>query len=297
VTKPIQPGIYFTIPGPNPDPDNPTQFGLAFDPLANGTTTVTVSGPSGVQTMSTTGVRTVVVGTPGISVPETAVVGTGLQLAVSATLGGSQHGGTNVTISSSAPGILRVSPDPTVTGDPDGSISVFVPNNQTAVPFVLQALENVTGTATVTLSAPGFVTSTITVTVAPAAIEIVGLPTSVQAGSAEQTGWYVQVGIADQFNGFLTTVQNVRAGSPGFVVTLTSNSSAASLRSDQPVASGQSVTKPIQPGIYFTQAVTAGTIFGLGFTPVSQGSVTISATGPAGVVSTSNASRTVAITP
>jgi uncharacterized repeat protein (TIGR01451 family) len=297
VTKPIQPGIYFTIPGPNPDPENPTQFGLAFDPLANGTTTVTVSGPSGVQTMSTTGVRTVVVGTPGISVPETAVVGTGLQLAVSATLGGSQHGGTNVTISSSAPGILRVSPDPTVTGDPDGSISVFVPNNQTAVPFVLQALENVTGTATVTLSAPGFVTSTITVTVAPAAIEIVGLPTSVQAGSAEQTGWYVQVGIADQFNGFLTTVQNVRAGSPGFVVTLTSNSSAASLRSDQPVASGQSVTKPIQPGIYFTQAVTAGTIFGLGFTPVSQGSVTISATGPAGVVSTSNASRTVAITP
>jgi hypothetical protein len=292
VTKTIQPGLYFTTavaPG--------TTWGLAFDPLANGTTTVTASGPVGVQTMSVTGVRTVTVGTPGIAVQETAVVGGGLQLNLFATLTASQHGGIDVTISSSAPGILRVSPDPTVTGDPDGSISVPVANNLTSVPFVLQALENVTGTATVTLSAPGFVSSTITVTVTPAAIQIIGLPTSAQAGSAELTSWWVEVGIPDQFNNVLTTTQNVRAGSPGFVVTLTSNSAAATLRSDQPVATGQSVTKPIQPGIYFTQAVAAGSLFGLGLTPVSQGTVTISATGPAGVISTTTASRTIAITP
>ena len=74
VTKPIQPGMYFTLPVAAG-----TNWGLAFDPLANGTTTVTVTGPAGVQTMSTTGVRTVVVGTPAILVPETEVVGAGLR--------------------------------------------------------------------------------------------------------------------------------------------------------------------------------------------------------------------------
>ena len=291
VTKPIQPGIYFTIPAVAG-----TSWGLAFDPLANGTTTVTVTGPAGVQTMSTTGVRTVVIGTPAILVPETEVVGAGLQTPVSAQLTGSQHGGINVLITSSAPGLVRVSPDAATAGDADGSISVPVADNQASLTFYLQALENVTGTATVTLSAPGFTTSTITVTVTAAGIEILGLPTSVQAGSPEQTAWYVQVGIPNQFGG-LGVVQNVRPGSPGFVITLSSNSNAASLRSDQPVAAGQNVTKPIQPGIYFTQSVAAGTSFGLGFTAVSPGTVTISATGPAGVISTTNASRTIVINP
>ena len=292
VTKPIQPGIYFTVPV-----TGGTSWGLAFDPLANGTTTVTVTGPAGVQTMTTSGIRTVVVGTPGIAVPETTTVGGGLQELIFATLGGSQHGGVDVTISSSAPGILRISPDGATVGDVDGSITVPMPNGLASFTFVLQALENVTGTAIVTLSAPGFVTSTITVTVTAAGLEIVGLPTSQQLGDPEQTGWWVQVGIPDQFGSGLTVIQNVRAGSPGFVVTLNANSGSGQLRSDQPAAAGQTVTKPIQPGIYYTQAVAAGTSFGLGFTAVSSGTVTVSATGPAGVVATANASRTIVINP
>ena len=81
------------------------------------------------------------------------------------------------------------------------------------------------------------------------------------------------------------------------MITLTSNSNAASLRSDQPVASGQNVTKPIPAGFYFTQAVVAGTSWGLGFTAVSPGTVTISATGPAGVIATPNASRIIVMNP
>jgi hypothetical protein len=292
VTKPIQPGIYFTISALGD-----TSFGLAFDPLANGTTQVTVTGPAGVQTMTTTGVRTVVVGTPGISVPETALVGAGLSTAIVGTLGGSQHGGVDVLISSSAPGLVRVSPDATTTPEADGSIVVPVPNNSTTVPFVLNALESVTGTAIVTLSAPGFTTSTITVTVTAAGIEIVGLPTNMQAGAAEDTSWYVQAGIPNQLNTGLAIVQNVRAGSPGFVVTLTASSSAGRLRSDQPPLSGLTVSKPIQPGIYFTQSVAAGTSFGLGFTALSPGTVVVTASGPAGVISTDQAARTITINP
>ena len=206
MTKPIQPGIYFTLPVAAD-----TNWGLAFDPLANGTTTVTVSGPAGVQTMTDTGVRTVVVGTPAILVPETEVVGAGLETPVFAQLTGSQHGGINVLITSSAPGLVRVAPDEAAVGDPDGSISIPVPDNQASLFFYLQALENVTGTATVTLSAPGFTTSTITVTVTAAGIEIVGLPTPVQAGAGEDVNWYVQAGICRQFGG-LAAVQAVPYG-------------------------------------------------------------------------------------
>ena len=84
---------------------------------------------------------------------------------------------------------------------PTDSISIPVPNNQASLSFYLQALENVTGTATVTLSAPGFTTSTITVTVTAAGIEIVGLPTPVQAGAGEDVNWYVQAGVPNQFGG------------------------------------------------------------------------------------------------
>jgi len=56
VTKPIKADSYYTqsaISG--------TSYGLAFDPLAAGNTTVTVSGPPGVITMTTNGVQPVIV--------------------------------------------------------------------------------------------------------------------------------------------------------------------------------------------------------------------------------------------
>jgi hypothetical protein len=93
-------------------------------------------------------------------------------------------------------------------------------------------------------------------------------------------------------------VQTVRAGSPGFVVTLTSdNGAVARLRSDEPPATGQIVTKPIQPGVYFTSAVAPGTSWGLALDPLAAGTVHITATGPAGVISIDSARRTVIVNP
>jgi hypothetical protein len=292
VTKPIQPGIYYTqavVAG--------TSYGLAFDAIGNGVTSVSATGPAGVLTMTATGTRTVTVTTPAIipSVP-TVTVGSGLQVSSFASLGGSQHGGVTVTITSSAPSVMLVSPDSTIAGT--ATIGIPMANNSASIPFVIQGMEGAAGTATVTLSAPGFTSATMTVTVTPSAIEIIGLPTSISAGDANAVNWYVQVGLPCAGNAQLCTVQNVRGGSPGFVVTLSnSTAAAAQLGSDQPVAIGQTVTKPILPGFYYTQAVPFGTQYGLVFDPLAPGTTTVTATGLFNVISTSQASRMVVISP
>ena len=153
-------------------------------------------------------------------------------------------------------------------------------NGQVSSNPVVQALENVTGGAVLTVSAPGFIDAQMTVTVVPSGVEIVSLPASIGAAAADSTSRYLQVGVPNGTNTALANVQNVRAGGPGFILTLTnSNAAAAQLRSDQPVATGQVVTKPIQPNVYFTQAAAAGTTYGLAFDPIAAGSTTVTATG------------------
>ena len=110
----------------------------------------------------------------------------------------------------------------------------------------------------------------------------------------------MQVGIPNELHTALASVQNLRAGGPAFIVALSLTPAAdpiALLRSDQPATTGLSVTKPIQPGIYHTQAIVAGTSYGLAFDPLAAGTTTVTATGPPGVISTDQASRVVVITP
>ena len=118
VKKTINPGTYHTQAI-----TTGTTYGFAFEPLSNGSTTVTVTAP-GALTMTSTGVRPVTVTTPAISVTETATIGAGLMDGMSATLGASQHGGVDVTITSSAPSVVLVSPNATTTGT--GSTVVHV---------------------------------------------------------------------------------------------------------------------------------------------------------------------------
>ena len=116
--------------------------------------------------------------------------------------------------------------------------------------------------------------------------------------AANVVSWYVQVGLPSGNGSGLIEVQNVRAGSPGFVVTLTnSTAGVAQLGSDEPVVLGQTVTKPIQPGFYYTQAIPFSTQYGLFFDPLAPGTTTVTATGPLNVITTSQAIRTVVITP
>ncbi len=256
VTKPIQPGIYHTqaIVGGS-------SYGLTFDPLAGGQTSVTATGPAGVLTMTTTGVRPVTISGPTISVQSAVTVGAGLQLSTFAILGASEHGGVDVTITSSQPSRVLVSRDASTVGT--ASATVTVPNGQTFVTYYIHALENVTGSANVTISAPGFTGGSHAVDVVPIGIEILSLEAAQTNLSADDTDWYVQVGLPCAGNTQLCTVQNVRPGGPPFIVTLTStDGNVARLSSDEPAAIGQIVTKPIQPGIYHTQSIVAGTVTG-----------------------------------
>jgi hypothetical protein len=80
------------------------------------------------------------------------------------------------------------------------------------------------------------------------------------------------------------------------VVTLTnSNAAVAQLGSDELAAGGQTVTKSILPGFYYTQAVPLGTPYGLVFDPLTAGVTTVTATGPFNVISTSQAHKTVVV--
>lgn len=293
VTKPILPGIYYTQAGPGAT----TSWGFGFDPIGVGSTTVTVSGPVGVASVSNGGSVTVGVTAPGITGSASARVGAGLQLGQSATLGGSNHGGVTATVTSSAPGVVRVSPDATTAGT--ASIGVNVPNGSTNVSFHVQGMENVTGTATITVTAPGFSSHQYVVTVATTGVRIAALESPIAATAPEDSNLWVEVGIANGTFTDLETTQNVRAGSPGFVITLSnSNAAVAQLRSDQPALTGQVVTKPIQPNIYYTVASGAGTSYGLAFDPLAAGTTTVTASGPAGVVTMSTTgARLITVSP
>jgi hypothetical protein len=291
VLKPIDAGAYYTQAV-----GAVGSYGLALDPLTGGTTTVTVTGPAGVTTMSTTGVRTVSVSAPTISLPAAFLLGAGLQSSTAATLGTSKHGGIDVTITSSAPDMVRVSPNATTAGAE--SITVHVNNDLTAVPFFIQGMENIAGTTMLTVSAPGFMTVAATVTVTPVAVQIGGLNLSTAAGAVDDSDWWVEVGIPNVDNSALSGIQMVRAGGPGFLVTVTSsNAAVAGLRSDQPATTGPTVTQQIMPGVYYTRATIAGTSYGLAFDPLAEGSTVVTVTGPPGVGTTALGVRTINVTP
>ena len=151
----------------------------------------------------------------------------------------------------------------------------------------MHGADNVTGTATLTISVPGFdsVNHQVDVVASGVEIQLLDAPTSTQA--LEDTDWYVQVEIPNAGNTALAQIQFVRPGAP-LVITLTNSDDAVGvLRSDEPVATGQTVTKPIQPGIYFSTAVQAGTSWGLGFEALANGFTNVTATGPAGVLTMS----------
>ncbi len=221
----------------------------------------------------------------GITMPGTVTAGASLAAPVSVTLGFAQHGGVTVTIQSDSPSRVLVAPNASTAGS--ASISVNVPDGQTIVTYYVHGLEGVTGSANVSLSAPGFAGGSHTVQVVPSGIEIVSLNAETTTLSTDDIDWYVQVGVPCAGNAQLCEVQIVRPGGLALMVSLAlapAPTPIAQLRSDQPLATGQTVIKPIQPGIYYTQAIAGSTAYGLTFEPLAGGQTSVTATGPAGVL-------------
>ena len=131
--------------------------GVAFAPVVNGTTEVTADIAGFIQPPVGTWEVTVV--SPGMQFNLPAAVGGGLYALGRGFLDALNHGGLNVTITTSSPSILQI-------GEADGSnpaasVTVFVADGQSQFEYTLHGVAGAVGTnVQVTASAPGFIDGT-----------------------------------------------------------------------------------------------------------------------------------------
>jgi hypothetical protein len=271
VTATIVPGVYYT-------PTSVAAGGVAHDPLGVGVATITARAEGFTPSAAATG--TVTVSAPTITLGAR-TVGAGLQENSSGALNATGHPGVTLTLTSSDPSTVLVSPNATTPGAASIDIPMGVGTN--GFSFYVQGIEGATGTATITATANGFLNGTASMTTVQPAIALSGVPTSTTAGAAN-AAFYAFVGTR---SGSTVNAQNVRAGSPGVTVTATSSNTAAGTLVTQ-TQSGGSVTAVIVPGLYYTPTTFA--TGGFAFDPVAQGQTTVSTsasgflTQPAGTV-------------
>ena len=188
-----------------------------------------------------------------------------LQLLGFATLGGSDHGGVTVRISSSDPAIALVAPDATTAGT--SFIPVFVPDGQTTVNYVLQGVSGATGTVTVTASSPQFTDGTRAVDIVQSVFQISGLNASTTTLSADDP-FRVSTGVPNSSGTNLGQFQNVSAAGGPLTVTLTSSAPAVGGLTTSTLASTSPVTVdiPVNANTSPSSVVSGGVAFDEGVT-------------------------------
>ncbi len=229
---------------------------------------------------------------PGITLPTgtSSETASGLQREQTGSLDFANHGGISVTITSSNPSVLLLSPDGTTSGAT--SIVVPVANGSASFSYYAQGVEGATGSIAVVASASGFTDGVTTSEVVVAALEISGLSSSTTTTSADEP-FVIRVGIPNSGNTALEALLNVRAGAPGpYTATVLSGSPAVGQLVTTPLTGG-AVTVEIGVGQSASPAmVVAG---GVAFDPLTAGTTTVSASIP-GMISTSDASLDVTVT-
>jgi hypothetical protein len=255
-----------------------------------GQTTVTATAPEATSQSGATQVVTVSI--PGLSMNvSNPSVGSGLiRGSYSVTLGApAPAGGTVVTLSSSAPGVLELSPNNTTVGQ--GTITLTVPAGTTSATFYIQGVEGQTGTATITASATGFTNATATATVVQPIIDINGLASSTTAAGADDP-FTVRIGLPNATGTTLSSEQNVRPGHTMTATVTSSNAAAAQLKKTS--GTGGTLTVTIAAGASSTPTTVANG--GIALDPLAAGGTTVSATVP-GAIQGTTAVQPVTITP
>ena len=262
--------------------------GQAFKALTTGTDTVTVTAPGFVTLPG--GVQPVTVSTPGISLYSPGTVGAGLEASGYLYLGANRHGGVNVIVKSSNPGVALIAPNDTTVGS--DSIVVFVPDGQTYVSYWVQGVDSTSGTPIITASAAGFVDATTPVTIVQPGIIIAGVPSSMTSTQADAPV-YAYIGTPYAGNTGLNSYQERRPGVGALTVTFdASNPAAATLANSG--GTGTPLTATIVTGRYYSPFnVGSG---GVAVHPVAPGSSVITASTP-GFLTQTTSSATVNITP
>ena len=260
--------------------------GVAFDPLASGTTTVSATIPGFIATDAAA--VEVAVSSPGITVNAPATVGSGLQQYGSFNLGASGHGGTTVTITSSDASLALVSPNASTAGSE--SIEVSVADGYTAGSYYVQGLAGQTGTVTLTASAPGFTDGSDTTAIVQPAIRIINLAASATTLSVDDD-FQVQVGIPNALNTNLASTQSLRVGGGALTATVVNSAAGVGQLVTTPLTA-QSVTVQIAEGQDRSPNTVAGG--GVAFDPLASGTTTVSAAIP-GFIATDAAAVEVAV--
>jgi hypothetical protein len=289
-TVPIPQGLTQSINNAGPD-------GIAHRPVANGTATIAATVPGLIATDDAS--QSVTVTTPTIAVsglPRT--VGAGLQsFCCSVTLSASQHGGVTVHVESTNAAVARVSPNPSTAGTE--FIDVFVPDGQTTFSFVVQGIEDTTGTVAITVTAPGFLdaTGTLTVDVVQAGIDLINVNPNQSAGGPDDV-FRARVGRPNANASALANVNDpVRAGFGGgtgpLEVTIT-NADPAVGELVQDGVTSQSVVVSIPQGV--TASANDAGPTGVAFRPLAAGTTDVSGTAT-DFIATDDATQTIDVSP
>jgi len=245
--------------------------GVEFLPVGAGNTTVSVTVP-GFITLPTAS-QTVAVAVPGISV-NPVTVGAGLQVGAFASLGASNHGGVTVRVTSSDPALYLVAPNATTAGA--AFVDIALPNGSTFISYVVLGLEGTTGTAAVTLSAPGFTNGSVSHTVVQPSADVIFLPSTIAVGGAN-VPFQIRIGIPDALGNNMSQEQALRFGATTAVATVTSGTPAVAALVTS-LGSGPSASVSIAAGL----ARSPGTVAtgGVEFDPLTVGTTPVSVTLP-----------------
>jgi 6-phosphogluconolactonase (cycloisomerase 2 family)/HSP20 family molecular chaperone IbpA len=253
-----------------------SQHQTTFTPIATGTATITFSGtPSGFSTPSNykSAVYTVTSPNTGFSScfgsaynTYTTTLGKNAQSCAFAPLlaAPAPSGGRTVTLKSSNASTLLVST--TATGVGAGTISVPVAaGSQYGPSFYLQALAN-SGTATVTLTTPGYNSSTLTVTFEPSGFIVQSNTTTTTFSSASPV--YVTFSQLDPGTSNYVTTLTLRPGAPAVSVGLSNSNTAVGTLGSNSIVFNPGAS---QLQTTFTPTGTASGVATIGFSSTPSG--------------------------
>ncbi len=216
-------------------------------------------------------------------------VGSGLQSGtIYARLSDSQHGGVTVRIETSDTTLSLVSPGETTAGA--RYVDVYVPNGSINAIFVVQGLEDTTGTVTITATAPGFAEVNQACDIVQPGVQVWNLAASNDVFDPVDE-FLVQVGIVGGGGAYLVSTNKVRSGGPGLTATITNTNATAAELVTTP-ATGQVVTAEIAAGEKQTPSTVSGG--GVGFDGLAAGTTDVTATIP-GFITTDTATMTVTV--
>jgi len=278
------PGIEVTLTSDDPTCAVATSPVTIATGLAEVTSTVTYGGSAttscntmltATATDITSDAMTVYVNpAPAITVYST-TVGSGLQESSTAYLAAGNHGGIDVTVSSSDPSVMLVSPDANTPGTE--SITITLNDGVASFGYYQQGLEGAVGTATLSVTATGFIDGDAQIDVVQPAVVLYGLVSSTTSLSNEDV-FQARVGVPDASLSYLDDYQYVRAGSPApFTATITS-SNVAVAQLVTTADTGGSVT--VQIGEGENRSPSSVATGGVAFDPVGPGTDTVAVSIP-----------------